>query len=60
MLADDEVLLGDLAEEEERVLQVAERRALTDIDPNEAEVPTDGAATLTTPQVFLLPHSVHV
>ena len=33
MLADDEVLLGDLAGEEERVLQVAERRVLTDIDP---------------------------
>ena len=58
MLANDEVLLGGLAGEEERVLQVAERRALTVIDPNEAQVPTDGAAT--TPQVSLLPHSVHV
>jgi hypothetical protein len=58
MLADDEVLLGGLAEGGGGVLQVAERRALTIIDPTETQVPTDGAAT--TPQVFLPPHNVHV
>ena len=45
MLADDEVLLDELGEEAEHILEAAERGAPTDIDLDEAHVPTDGAAT---------------
>jgi hypothetical protein len=37
MLADDELLLDGLAEENERALQVAERVGLTNIDLDEAQ-----------------------
>ena len=50
MLTDDEVLLDDLAEEDERALQVAERVGLTDIDPNVGSDPVDVATYLA--QVF--------
>ena len=50
MLADDEVLLDELDEEAQHILEAAERGALTDIDLDEAQVPTDGAAT-TSPEV---------
>ena len=43
MLADDEVLLDELGEEVQRILEAAERGALTDIDPNDRSGPTDVA-----------------
>ena len=43
MLADDDLLLDDLGEEAERALQLVERRALTDLDPNDASKPADVA-----------------
>ena len=52
MLVDDNVLLDELGEEGERVLEVAERRPLTEIDPNDGSGPTDIAANPA--QVFLL------
>ena len=53
MLADDEVRMDDLVEEDERALQVAERGALTDVDPNNvASGPADVEATPA--HVFLL------
>ena len=50
MLADDEVLLDELGEEAQHILEAAERGALTYIDLDEAQVPTDGVAT-TSPEV---------
>ena len=44
MLADHEVLLDELGEEAQHILEAAERGALTDIDLDEAQVPTDGDA----------------
>ena len=41
MLADDEVLLDELGGEAQHVLEAAERGALTDIDLDEAQVPTE-------------------
>ena len=52
MLADDDVLLDELGEEGERMLEAAERRPLTEIDPNDGSGPTDVAANPA--QVFLL------
>ena len=52
MLADDDVLLDELGEEAERMLEAAERRPLTEIDPNDGSGPTDVAANPA--QVFLL------
>ena len=46
MLADVEVLLNELGEDAQHILEAAERGALTDIDLDEARVPTDGAATI--------------
>ena len=52
MLADDDLLLDDLGEEAEGALQLVERRALTDLDPNDASGPADAATNPA--QVFLL------
>jgi hypothetical protein len=52
MLADDDLLLDDLGEEAERTLQLVERRALTDLDSNDASRPADAATNPA--QVFLL------
>ena len=50
MLADDDVLLDELGEEDKRALQASERRPLMGFNPSEAQVLTRGAAT--TSQVF--------
>ena len=57
MLEDDDLLLDDLGEEAERALQLVERRALTDLDPNDASGPADAAANPA--QVFLLASCSH-